>query len=130
MFVVSFLFSFLIPPPVLKLLAQLKIEFLSIVESKSLLTQQIEMNKASTSSMLLLLSKFNLQLEFINFINKEFFEINSEVNFEQDDYAALCAYLNSMPKKQIKKSEILTKFPSITKLREMKLADIIAHYRT
>lgn len=122
--------EYIIPANVYKLLGQLKVEYMSIIESKSLITQQIEINKTSTSSMLLLLSKYNLQLEFINFINKEFLDIKNEVNVEQDDYAALCAYLKSTPKKQIKKSELLTKFPSITKLREMKLADIITNYRT
>ena len=79
-----------------------------------------------------LLAKTNVQISFVNYINNEFGDLletqDAQENLRNIDEDKLCEYIKSTPRSKFTKKHILDTFPSITRLKTMKLADIITAY--
>ena len=122
-----------VPTSVYKLLAELKSQYNDVINNKYMFEEQIKMNKKSNEYMYDLLAKTNLQISFINYLNNEFKDINDDPVTVQQlrnvDEEKLITYIRNTPKSRITKKYLLDNFPSITKLRTMKLSDIILSYQ-
>ena len=121
-----------VPVAVYKLLSELRNQYTDLVNNKQMYEEQIQMNKKSTAFMHELLAKTNVQISFVNYINNEFGDLletqDAQENLRNIDEDKLCEYIKSTPRSKITKKHILDTFPSITRLKTMKLADIITAY--
>lgn len=121
-----------IPTSVYKLLSELRSQYVDLTLTQEIYKEQLEMNKKSSSFMMDLLAKTNLQIHFINFINNEFKDVidNEETQAELNnmDEERLRKYIRSTPRSKITKKYILENYPSISRLRKMKLQEILDEF--
>lgn len=108
-----------IPRNVFTLLSELKFQYSLNNSNIEIYRKQIEINKQSTSSMYELIARTEVQRNLINFINKEFEEIDNpdtSQNKQIADEQKLKEYLRNKTRKSIKKSELKELFPFISSL--------------
>ena len=121
-----------IPTSVYKLLSELRSQYVDLTSAQEIYKEQLEMNKKSSSFMMDLLAKTNIQIHFINFINNEFKDVldNEEAQAELNnmDEERLREYIKSTPRSKITKKYILETYPSISRLRKMKLQEILDEF--
>ena len=122
-----------LPPNVLHLLAQLRTEYISLTREMELYNFIKSNTEANLVSVQELIGKLIIKQQFIKFINEEFHDILPIVNDNliSSDEDELRNYINSRKRKDIRKKDLLSKFPSMqTKIASMKLDDLINEYKS
>lgn len=122
-----------IPSSVFRLLAEIRSQYNSLIASKDMYEEQLKMNKRSSAFMHDLLAKTEVQISFINYINDEFKDVLDSNDAHQElkniDEDKLREYIRSTPRSKITKKHILETYPSITRLKMMKLGDILMEFK-
>lgn len=118
--------AYQIPENVYTLIARLRSEYSSLNTSREYYMKQIEINRQSSGMMQELLCKTDIQLQFIDFINREFSDVIDVVNVQSDDETRLREYLQT--NKRVLKKDLISMFPSMTILRNMKLDEIKSRF--
>ena len=125
--------EYIIPENIKQLLYRLKSEYKTLNDQRDMYIQQIQFNNQSNENMHKLLSKLELQKHFINFINQEFIDIEDEETVHETimdiEEEKLRDYIRATAKSNIRKSDLIEMFPTITKLKTMLLKDIITEYK-
>jgi len=118
-------------PQILELLARLRAEYNMLDHEKSLLSEMKLNTEHNLSFVNELISRILIKEQFIRIVNMEFESIiPSNVKIEDDD-AEFRNYMNTHSKSNIKKKDLLEKFPIMrTKISAMKLDDIIKTYKS
>ena len=111
-----------IPANVYTLMARLKAEYSSLNSNREYYLQQLEFNRKSSGMMNELLARVDVQLQFINFINNEFKELEPITIHIDSEEERLREYLKE--NRKARKKELLTQFPTLTCIRNMRLSEI------
>ena len=118
--------KFEIPANVYTLISRLRAEYSTLNSNRDYYTQQLEFNRKSSGLMNELLARVDVQLHFIDFINKEFAELPTVDVPINEDEERLKEYLKTNRKPL--KRELLIQFPSLTCIRNMSMKEIKERY--
>jgi len=118
--------KFEIPANVYTLISRLRAEYSTLNSNRDYYTQQLEFNRKSSGLMNELLARVDVQLHFIDFINKEFAELPTVDVPVNEDEERLKEYLKTNRKPL--KRELLIQFPSLTCIRNMSMKEIKERY--
>lgn len=121
-----------VPPNVLQLIVQLRAEYISLTREMELYTSIKSSSEQNLLSVQELISKLVVKQQFIKFINEEFGDILPIVKDDliTSDEDELRNYILSNKRKDIKKKDLLAKFPTLqTKIASMKIEDLINEYK-
>lgn len=128
--------QYTIPENVYTLLAKINSEYNDLNNELDILQKQVDYNKASTSSMLILIEKINIRKKFINYIKQEFLKLNitdpieKKKVEEENEIDKFREYLKSISVWRITKRDLLSNFPNLkTLINENKLEVLIRKYR-
>lgn len=128
--------QYTIPENVYTLLAKINSEYNDLNNELEILQKQVDYNKASTSSMMVLIEKINIRKKFINYIQQEFLKLNitdpieKKKVEEENEIDKFREYLKSMSVWRITKRDLLSNFPNLkTLINENKLEVLIRKYR-
>lgn len=128
--------QYTIPENVYTLLAKINSEYNDLNNELDILQKQVDYNKASTSSMMILIEKINIRKKFINYIKQEFLKLNitdpieKKKVEEENEIDKFREYLKSISVWRITKKDLLSNFPNLkTLINENKLEVLIREYR-
>lgn len=128
--------QYTIPENVYTLLAKINSEYNDLNNELEILQKQVDYNKASTSSMLILIEKINIRKKFINYIKQEFLKLNiidpieEKKVEEENEIDKFREYLKARSIRKITKRDLLSEFPNLkTLIMDNKMDVLIREYR-
>lgn len=128
--------QYTIPENVYTLLAKINSEYNDLNNELEILQKQVDYNKVSTSSMMVLIEKINIRKKFINYIKQEFLKLNitdpikKKKVEEENEIDKFREYLKARSIRKITKRDLLNEFPNLkTLIMDNKMDVLIREYR-